>query len=62
MKFYGKIVWDTSKPKGQFKKPSNNSKLLKLGWKVDDFTPFEKSLNYTCKWFIENYPNVRGVK
>jgi GDP-L-fucose synthase len=46
----------------QHKKPSSNSKLLELGWKSSDYTTLEESLNNTCRWFTENYPNVRGVK
>jgi len=61
MKYDGKIIWDISKPKGQYKKPSDNSKLLQLGWKTNDYIPFKNALKNTCKWFIENYPNVRGV-
>ena len=62
MKYDGTIIWDISKPKGQHKKPSDNSKLLRLGWQTKDYTPFKKALENTCKWFIENYPKARGVK
>lgn len=62
MKFDGNIVWDTTQPKGQHRKPSRNSDLLKLGWKTTDYTPFREALENTCKWFIENYPKVRGVQ
>jgi len=61
LNFNGKIVWDTTKPKGQFKKPSNNSKIINLGWKEENYTNFEKALTDTCKWFIINYPKVRGI-
>ncbi len=61
MNFKGEIVWDESKPKGQHRKPSDNSKLLNMGWGSEDYTPFKKALQNTCNWFIENYPNVRGV-
>ncbi len=61
MNFNGKIVWDTTKPKGQFKKPSDNSKIINLGWKEENYTNFEKALTDTCKWFIINYPKVRGI-
>jgi len=60
--FDGNIIWDTSKTKGQHKKPSDNSKLLKLGWGKTNYTPFDEALKNTCKWFVDNYPNVRGVK
>ncbi|MHA2039648.1 MAG: GDP-L-fucose synthase family protein [Promethearchaeota archaeon] len=62
MNFQGQIIWDTSKPAGQFRKPSSNSKLLKLGWKQNNFTDFDLALQKSCDWFIENYPNVRGIK
>ena len=57
--FEGKINWDTSMPNGQPRKPSDNSRFL------EDFnmeyTNFDTALTNTCKWFIMNYPNVRGV-
>ena len=59
--FSGNIIWDTSKPMGQHRKPSDNSKLIKLGWKQENYTDFEKALTETCKWVILNYPNLRGV-
>ena len=60
--FKGKIIWDTSQPTGQHRKPSDNSKLLELGWKPSDYTSLENGLKETCRWFVENYPNVRGVE
>tara|TARA_Y100000310_G_C20515318_1_gene730893 strand:- start:105 stop:1031 length:927 start_codon:yes stop_codon:yes gene_type:complete len=62
MKFNGNIIWDIEQPKGQHRKPSHNSSLLKLEWKTNEYTPFTEALENTCEWFIENYPNVRGVK
>jgi GDP-L-fucose synthase len=62
MEFDGNIIWDTTQPVGQHRKPSDNSNLIKLGWKAADFTPFVEALGNTCKWFVKNYPNVRGVK
>lgn len=55
------IHWDTSQPKGQFRKPSDNSPLLKLGWKEGDYTDFSNALEKTCGWFKANYPNIRGI-
>jgi GDP-L-fucose synthase len=60
--YQGSIVWDTSKPKGQMRKPSDNSKLLNMGWNKEDYSDFRTSLEKTCQWFSSNYPNVRGVK
>ena len=59
--YQGNIVWDTSKPKGQMKKPSDNSKLLNMGWNKEDYSDFRTSLERTCQWFLDNYPNIRGV-
>ena len=59
--FGGDIIWDTTKPMGQHRKPSSNSKLLELGWREENYTDFEKALADTCEWVILNYPNIRGV-
>ena len=59
--FAGKIVWDTTKPEGQLKKPSSNKKFLDMCPNLC-YTDLEKGLEQTCKWFADNYPNVRGVK
>ena len=60
--FRGDIIWDPTKPKGQYRKPSDNSKLIDLGWKEKEYTDFKKALTETCKWVIINYPNLRGIK
>ena len=62
MKYDGAIKWDKTKPSGQFRKPSSNNKFLDLGWDNSDYTDFDVGLKKTCDWFINNYPNVRGVK
>ena len=62
MKYEGNIIWDRSDLQGQLRKPSDNSQLLKLGWNIEDYTPFKEALTNTCAWFTENYPNVRGIK
>ena len=58
MEFEGEVIFDTSKPEGQFRKPSDNSKLKEL---MPDFkfTPMEDGLKETIQWFINNYDNVR---
>ena len=58
MNFKGEIVYDKTKPDGQFKKPSDNSKLMKL---IPDykFTPIEIGIEKTIKWFVKNYETVR---
>ena len=61
LNFNGDVIWNTKKPSGQYKKPSDNSRLLSIGFQNYDYTKFEISLSNTCKWFIDNYPNVRGI-
>jgi GDP-L-fucose synthase len=62
LKFEGEIIWDVSKPAGQFRKPSCGKKMVDLGWdQKAQYTTLRGTLGYTCKWFVDNYPNVRGV-
>ena len=56
--FKGNVVWDKDKPDGQFRKPSDNSKLLSYLPDVK-FTPIEDGIEKTVNWFSENYKNVR---
>ncbi|MBI2476223.1 MAG: GDP-L-fucose synthase [Candidatus Taylorbacteria bacterium] len=58
MGFTGKIVFDGSKPDGQFRKPSDGTKLKKY---LPDFkfTPVDGGIEQTVNWFVENYPKVR---
>ena len=60
--FKGDLEWDTTKPNGQFRKPSDKSKLSLLGWKEENYTNFKEAIEKTCSWFEESYPDVRGVK
>ena len=56
--FKGKVIFDDSKPEGQFRKPSDNSKLR--SYLPDfEFTPLEVGIKETVKWFIENYETAR---
>ena len=55
------IMWDSSKPSGQFRKPSSNEKLIDAGWKQNDYTSFDDGLSRTCEWFVYSYPDIRGV-
>jgi GDP-L-fucose synthase len=61
MEFKNEIIWDSSYPSGQYKKPSDNSNLLSLGWREENYTNFYDALKNTCKWFIISYPNLRGI-
>jgi GDP-L-fucose synthase len=55
------IKGDTDKPDGQFRKPSDNSKIKNY---LPDFkfTPLYDGLKETITWFESNYENVRGKK
>ena len=52
--FKGRVIFDTTKPDGQFRKPSDNTKI-KDYLPNFEFTPIEKGIKETIKWFIENY-------
>jgi GDP-L-fucose synthase len=56
--FKGKVIFDKTKPDGQFRKPSDNSKLMSY---LSDFkfTPIEDGLKETINWFRNNYENTR---
>jgi len=56
--FKGNVVFDTTKPEGQFRKPSDNSKL-KSYLPDFEFTPIEQGIKETVNWFIENYDKAR---
>ena len=58
MKFTGKVIYDTSKADGQYRKVASNAKLRKY---LPDykFTPIEEGLRVTCEWFEANYESTR---
>jgi len=56
--FKGVVKFDSSKPDGQFRKPSDNSKL-KSYLPDFNFTSIEDGLKETVKWFIKNYEKSR---
>ena len=58
MSFNGEVIWESDKPDGQFRKPSDNSKLLSY---LPDFkfTSLDDGLKETIDWFISNYENCR---
>lgn len=58
MNFKGEVIWDKSKPDGQFRKPSDNSKI-KSYLPNFEFTPLYEGLKYTINFFEKNYNNVR---
>jgi GDP-L-fucose synthase len=58
MKFEGKLIFDSSKPDGQYRKPSDATKLKNYRPHVE-WTPLEQGIGRTVDWFLSNYPNVR---
>ena len=59
--YEGEIQWDTTKPTGQFRKPSCNNKFIQLNPNFC-YTDFSDGLRNTYSWFSKTYPKVRGVK
>ena len=57
--FKGDIQWLTDKPDGQFRKPSDNSRVKEY-LPTFQFTPIYEGLKKTISWFEENYPNIRS--
>jgi len=56
--FEGEYSFDTTRSDGQFRKPASNKKLLTLMGGFQ-FAPFEEALDFTVKWFLNNYNNAR---
>ena len=54
-----KLIFDTTKSDGQYKKTADNSKLMNLLQNDFNFTSIEDGLNNTIDWFIENYYTCR---
>ena len=56
--FKGNVVFDHTKPEGQYRRPSDNSKIRSY---MPDFkfTPFEVAIKETVDWFINNYETAR---
>jgi len=55
---YDNILFESDKPDGQYRKPSDNSKLKKYLPEFE-FTPIEKGIKETIKWFKQNYKYIR---
>jgi len=58
MAYKGEVQWQTDKPNGQYRKPSDTSKLKSILPNVK-FTGIYKGLKDTIQWFEANYPKVR---
>lgn len=58
MQFKNKIIYNTSKPDGQLRKPTDTTRLKSLIGNYQ-FTPLKVGLEKTIDFFINNYDNVR---
>ena len=56
--FKGNVIFDSEKPDGQLRKPSDNS-VIKTMFPDYKFTPIEIGLRKSISWFIKNYENIR---
>ena len=58
MQFKGKVVLDTTKADGQYKKTASNAKLMRLhpGFA---FTPMQEGIQKAVSWFVDNYEAAR---
>jgi GDP-L-fucose synthase len=58
MSFTGKIIYNLDKPEGQYRKPSDISKLLKYIPNYN-FIHIENGISTTVDWFEKNYSIIR---
>lgn len=58
--YEGDVVFDSSKPDGQFEKPSSNDLLKSLGWN-EQYVPLREGLKETINFFKNSYPQLRGM-
>lgn len=56
--FQGEVCFDSTKPDGQMRKPSNDEPLRALD-PPGSFVTLKEGIQKTVEWFIANYPNVR---
>jgi GDP-L-fucose synthase len=58
MGFRGRLVWNTSRPEGQHRKPTDTSRLKSI---IDNykFVSLQKGLEETIAYFIQHYDQVR---
>ena len=50
-RYKGKIVWDTTKPDGTFRKLLDSSKIIKFGWQAK--YDLKNGISNTYSWFFE---------
>jgi GDP-L-fucose synthase len=54
-----RLDWDTRMPSGQPRKPTDTTRFRALsGLRM---TPIADGIAATVRWYLDNYPNVRGV-
>lgn len=58
--FKGEIIFESDKPDGQFRKPSDNSKIKDL-FPNFEFTSIEVGIKRSVDWFLENYPHQTRI-
>jgi GDP-L-fucose synthase len=58
LQFQGDVVYDTEKPDGQSRKPSDVSPLQKANPDFN-YTKLDVGIRITTEWFVRNYPEVR---
>jgi len=58
MNFKGKLIFDTTKADGQFKKTASNKKLMSLN-PTFKFTPIKEAVQKSVDWFEKNYAEAR---
>jgi len=56
--FNGKVIWNTSKPEGQHRKPTDTTRIKSIIGNYE-FAPLERGLEETISYFIENYDKAR---
>ena len=55
---YHHVVWETEKPNGQYRRPTNKH-ILNTLLPEFIFTDLETGIQNTVDWFIENYSKIR---
>ena len=61
IQFEGKVVFNTEKTDGQYKKPSSNEKLKLTGYNVV-YTPLKQGIKETVAYFKQAYPKLYGIQ
>ena len=55
-----RIEFDTTKPAGQFRRSTDNSKFVQLS--KFKYTPFRTGLQDTIEWFLDKYPDATKIR